>query len=220
MRRRSIAYPATVFALSIACLMAGLSCEDSSTGAPSEDNVIDFGTYDVSAYLPLALGDEWIYEFQADGESAIVDRRIVLDSVRAANGLWMFGYSEPVLTFHPDTLQAIEGFIGIYGGTIYFADSRVGSPGPLIPYLSTPIVAGRAWVSLVSSEPDSFCIVSVGSGFFRNQAIDTVVVVQRTRTGIVYSLSFARGIGLLRQTMCAGTDTLSTRQLRSYVLTN
>jgi hypothetical protein len=215
-----MSYSATILALSIVCIIAGLSCEDSSINVPSEENLIDFGTYDVSAYLPLALGNEWIYEFQADGESAIVDRRIVLGSVHAANGLWMFGYSESVLTFPPDTLQAIEGYIGIYGGTIYFADSRGGSPGPFIPYLSTPIVAGRTWSSLVSSEPDSFRIISVGSGFFRNQAIDTVVVVQRTSGGIVYSLSFAHGIGLLRQTMRAGTDTLSTRQLRSYVLTN
>jgi hypothetical protein len=187
---------------------------------PSEDNLIDFGTYDVSAYLPLALGNEWIYQIQTISESAVVDRRIIEDSVRASNGLWMFGYSEPVLTYPPDTIHAIEGYIGICGDTIYFADNRGGSPGPLIPYLSTPIVTGKAWTALVSSEPDSFRIVSVGSGLFQNQAIDTVVVVQRTHGDVLYSISFAHRIGLLRQTMSAGTETLSTRQLRSYVLAN
>jgi hypothetical protein len=197
------------------CLVVGSACEDSSVNTLTSNHLVDFGTYDVSAYMPLALGNQWIYHYEGF-ERAVLDRQI-LDSLRAPNGLLMYGYSEPVQTVLPDTLRAIEGYIGINGGTLYFAGNRSGLPGPMVPYLSTPIVVGRLWAASVSSVQDSFRIVSVQPELFNNQMIDTVVVVRRTHGTMIDSIAFARGVGLLRQSTSSDWG-MFTRSLDSYSL--
>jgi len=190
-------------------------CKDNLTNVEQPKIETDYGTYDISTYMPLSIGNRWIYDVTSVAEKAVLDRRIK-DSVRVSHQLLMFSFGEDVLVYPPATSQITVGYYGQRGGTIYFADLRGPLSCPLFPLLASPIVVNHTWWTDARGQRDTLKIISVSSGSFINQSIDTIVAVRRWHEGIVDTTWYARTIGILKETSHSDLGSTTTRQLSSF----
>ncbi len=158
----------------------------------------DFGTYNISTYVPMSIGNRWIYDFENGGERAVLDRR-VRDTLRSTGNVLMFRYSEDVLVIYPPPSQPLVGYFYHRGGTIYHGQIYGSTYFAKLPILASPIAVGNRWWTDANGRRDSFEIVGVGPGQFNAQAIDTVVIVRRWNDIVVDSLWIGRKIGILKQ---------------------
>jgi len=165
-------------------------CEDNSTNTDQPKAERDYGTYDISTYMPLAIGNRWIYDYRTQAEIAVLDRRIK-DSLRVSEQLLMFSYGEDVLVNPPSTSIRTTGYYGHRGGTIYVVDSRGPQSCPLFPLLASPIIVNHTWWTEAWGYCDTLKIISVSSGKFNNQWIDTIVAVRRWHEGFVDTTWYA-----------------------------
>jgi hypothetical protein len=196
-------------------LITILGCKDNSTNPEQLKTITDYGTYNISSYLTLSISNRWIYNYYSRSENAILDRRII-DTLRVSNQLLMFSYAEDVLVNPPATNRQIAGYYGYQGGTIYYSDLRgpqVCSPFPL---LASPIVEDHTWWTDSWGQRDSLKIVSVSSGSFNSQNIDTVVAVRRWHEHWVDTTWFARTIGIIKEASYSSGVLLVTWQLNSF----
>jgi len=202
--------------ISIILFATAIGCNEQTTNVDPASSDKDYGTYDISSYMPLSIGNRWIYEFSTPAERAILDRRIK-DTVRLSDNLLMYGYSEDVLVFTQPTDLPIVGYIGHRGGAIYFASVQGNVIGSKVPVLASPILNGHLWYADIDGRRDSFQIVSVYQGEFENSPNDTLVVVRRWNQYIIDSIWFGRSIGLVSQSVLSA-DNLTKRQLLSFSL--
>jgi hypothetical protein len=200
--------------VSILLCAIALGCTEHTPSIEPKVEEQDFGTYDISTYIPLTIGNQWIYEFSTSSERTILDRRIK-DTLRLSDKLLMFGYSEDVLVVSPPPNLSISGYIGHRGGTIYLAGMRGTLIGPKFPALASPILTGHLWHADIDGRRDSFQIVSVYQGQFDNYTIDTMVVVRRWNQNYVDSMLFGRTIGIVSHFASTIYDS-TKRQLRSF----
>lgn len=204
--------------LSIIIFATTIGCNEQTTNVDPPYRDMDFGTYDISSYVPLSIGNQWIYEFSTPAERAILDRRIK-DTVRLSDNLLMYGYSEDVLVFTPPSNLPIVGYIGHRGGTIYLANVQGNAIGSKVPVLASPILNGHLWYADIGGRRDSFQIVSVYQGQFKNNPSDTLVVVRRWNQNFIDSICFGRFIGIVSQSVLSA-DYLTKRQLQSFSFIN
>jgi len=199
-----------------------LGCKDNSTNPEQSKTETDYGTYSISSYMPLSINNRWIYSYYSTTENAVLDRRIK-DSVCVSDQLIMFSYGEDVLLNPPSTNLSLAGYYGHRGGTIYSADTRGPQSCPLYPLLASPIVVNNSWWAVNGAGArDTFKIISVNSGSFNNQYIDTIVIVRRWRNGWVDTTWFGRTVGILKEVSYSyySSDTVSSiRQLNSFTPT-
>jgi hypothetical protein len=195
-------------------------CKENSTNPQPSKTETDYGTYNISSYIPLSVNNRWIYNYQTTVEFAILDRRIK-DSLRVSNQLLMFSYGEDVLVSPPSTNLTLAGYYGHRGGTIYLTDTRGPYVCPLFPLLASPIVVNNTWWTDAWGVRDTFRIISVNSGSFNSQNIDTIVAVRRWHNGWVDTTWFGRTVGVLKEVShLYSTDTVSTiRQLNTFTPT-
>jgi len=197
-------------------------CKDHPTSIEQPKTEIDYGTYDISTYMPLSIGNRWIYEVRGTGEIATLDRRII-DSVRISVDLLMFSFGEDVLLYPPSTNLTLAGYYGHRGGTIYFEIALGPQSSPLYPLLTSPIAVTNSWSAVNGAGVrDTFKIISINSGSFNNQYIDTIVAVKRWRNGWVDTTWFGRTVGILKEVSYSyySSDTLSSiRHLYSFTPT-
>jgi hypothetical protein len=73
-----------------------VSCQDDSEVIAPQSVESDFGTYNISTFVPMRIGTRWIYDVATTAEHAVLDRRIQ-DTVGNADGLLLLGYSEAIL---------------------------------------------------------------------------------------------------------------------------
>lgn len=158
----------------------------------------DFGTYDISSYMPMLIGNRWIYDFEGGGGRAVLDRRIQ-DTLRSTNIGLMFRYSEDVLVNNPPPSQPLAGYFYHRGGTIYHGQIYGSTYFAKLPLLASPIAVGNRWWTDANGRRDSFEIVGVSSGQFNSLTIDTVVTVRRWNDIVVDSLWIGRTIGILKE---------------------
>jgi hypothetical protein len=187
-------------------------CKDNTTSTEQPKPEIDYGTYDISTYMPLTIGNRWIYEWDVVAEKAVLDRRIT-DSLRVSNRLLMFSYYEDVLVNSPVANLFTVGYYGHRGGTIYVVDSRGPQSQPLHPLLASPIVVNHTWWTDAWGQRDTLMIISVASGTFNNKSVDTIVTVRRWHEDLEDTTWYARGIGILTE-VSYGYE--SKRRLRSF----
>lgn len=206
-----------IFKTTLLLFIVIIGCKDKSTHTAQPETEADFGTYDIHSYMPLSIGNRWIYDFNSTAERAILDRRIK-DSLRVSDKLLMFSYGEDVLVNPPATSQPTAGYYGHRGGTIYVVDPRGPQTCPLLPLLASPIVENHTWWADAWGQRDTFKIISVSSGSFNNHSIDTIVAVRRWHEGFVDTTWYARTIGILKEASHSDFS-LSTRQLRSFLPT-
>jgi hypothetical protein len=193
-------------------------CKNNPTNSEQPKTEMEYGTYDIAAYMPLSMGNRWIYDHRTIGEIAVIDRRIK-DSLRISTPLLMFSYGEDVLVTPPATTLPTAGYYGHRGGTIYVTDVRGPQLCPLFPLLTSPIVVNHTWWTDAWSQRDTFRIVSVSSGSFNNQNIDTVVAVQRWHASFVDTTWFARTVGIIKEVSYSSDVLTVTRKLNSVSLT-
>ena len=158
----------------------------------------DFGTYDISTYVPMSIGNRWIYDYEGGVERAVLDRR-VQDTLRSTGNVLMFRYSEDVLVNNPPPSQPVVGYFYHRGGTIYHGQIYGSTYFATLPILASPIAVGHRWWTDANGRRDSFEIVGVSPGQFNAQVIDTVVVVRRWSESLVDSLWIGRAVGILKQ---------------------
>jgi hypothetical protein len=188
----------SILSILLTLFEASCSRESEVIAPPPSGTESDFGTYNVSAYLPSSVGSRWIYHYDSGTERAVLDRRIE-DTIRVSNNLILSRYSEDVLVNVPPTYRPIVGYLAHRGGTIYYGMESGTTRLPKVPILASPIVVGHQWATDALGIRDSFRIVSVGSEQFHGTSIDTVVLVKRWSTLLVDSLWFGRNVGILRE---------------------
>jgi hypothetical protein len=200
--------------ISVILFAIAIGCNEHTTNIGPKVEEKDFGNYDISTYIPLTIGNQWIYEFATSSERAILDRRIK-DTLRLSEKLLMFGYSEDVLVVSQPPNLPVSGYIGHRGGTIYLAGMRGTIIGSKFPALASPILTGHLWYADIDGRRDSFQIVSVYQGQFDNYTIDTMVIVRRWNQNYVDSMLFGRTIGIVSHSTSTIYDS-TKRQLRSF----
>jgi hypothetical protein len=201
-----------------------VQCDKTNPVVTSTD-IVSFGTYDISAFLPLTPGNKWYYRISDGSAIALLDRT-VLDSQQTVRGLTFQAYSQVVVTTYPPAVVLVEGYLANTKGTIWFADSRFSAPGPPIPVLSSPLTLGRSWANATASGIDSFHIFSVISRTTTAGRIDTSVGVRRFNGLVADSMWFSYGVGMTRRVtrsldgMFASTFELESHQLVASVNKN
>ena len=213
MNRSNILYSVFLMAVGLELLLM-CGCKNNPTSINTNQPETDFGTYDISKYMPLSLGNRWIYENDNSTEHAVLDRRMK-DSLRDPNQLLFFSYTEDVLVATPPPNLAIAGYYGYRGGTLYSADSRGVDISPRLPLLASPIKVGHMWWTDVVGYRDSFQVISVAVDSINSQSIDTIVSVRRWNEGLVDTTWFGRTMGILKEASHRGSSN-TTRQLRSF----
>ncbi|HVN49711.1 MAG TPA: hypothetical protein VMU30_12930 [Bacteroidota bacterium] len=146
----------------------------------------------------------------------------IKDSTKLSDQTLAFHFTEGVLTNLPDTtLQATE-YYSCQNGTIYQGYT---ASNYVIPLLASPIKSGHVWTYPNGTNGTvTATIISVTSGYYNNQSIDTIVAVrhyhQDNTTGTMDdTIWFARTIGILKKSTMSqvSTDTsYSLQQLISY----
>jgi len=197
-------------------LIVRIACKNSNVTGTSVEPEHDFGTYEIASFMPLAIGNQWIYVYDSPFEHAILDMHMK-DSLYISGPLLLFGYSEDVQVATPPQNSAIAGYLGYRGGTVYSVAVQGFTLASKIPLLASPIIVGHTWWTDAAGYRDSFEIISTNPGQFGDRAIDTVVCVRWWNDFSVDSMWFARSVGLLRHTTTRGSYR-STKQLNSFTI--
>ena len=195
-------------------LLLMFGCKNDPTSSITNQTGSDFGTYDISKYMPLSVGNRWIYEYDNSSEHAVLDRRMK-DSLHDSHQLLLFSYTEDVLVTTPPLSLPIAGYYGYQGGTLYYVDSRGPDISPRLPSLASPITIGHMWWTDAMGYRDSFQVIGVTLDSVNSQSIDTIVSVRRWNEGLVDTTWFGRTMGILKEASHRGSS-VTTRQLRSF----
>ena len=131
----------------------------------------------------------------------------------------MYGFTEDVLVVAPPSNLPIVGYVGHRGGTIYLVNVQGNTISSKVPVLASPILTGHLWYADIDGRRDSFQIVSVFLGQFKNSPSDTFVVVRSWNQYYVDSICFSRSIGIISQSVLSA-DNLTKRQLQSFSFIN
>jgi hypothetical protein len=105
---------------------------------------------DISAYLPLHIGNIWNYRYDIGTERALIQKRI-LDTLRHTDGSLLFTYNEDVKVNNPPPNPSISGYNVYHDGTIYSYNSSTdtylgGIPTSKVPLLKEPLRVENSWI--------------------------------------------------------------------------
>ncbi len=210
--------PSKIYSTFVIVVVLFEACNNSS--APENPRT---SSQDISAYLPLHIGNTWEYSFDNGSERAVIEKKI-LDTLRHTDGSLLFAYNEDVKVNNPPPNPWISGYNVYRNSTIYSYNSPTETylgvvPTSKVPLLKGPLNVGYSWAY---SDSQSFAIAYTGPYSFDTTTIDTaVLVVRRSGTAYVDSSWFGRDIGLLKKRIhyfSQWDTTRTTWDLRSYLI--
>jgi hypothetical protein len=180
---------------------------------------------DISAYLPLHIGNIWNYRYDSGTEKAIIQKR-VLDTLRHTDGSLLYAYNEDVQVNNPPQNPSFSGYNIYNDGTIYSYNSSNdsllgGISASKAPLLKEPLQVGNSWIYSDYQHVDTSAIAFVWPSSFNDTVTDTVVLVVRRSDVVVDSSWYGRGVGLLKRRLHSFSgDSGVMWDLENYTLAN
>ncbi|MGD0337760.1 MAG: hypothetical protein ABSB78_03130 [Bacteroidota bacterium] len=206
-----------LFTVIFAIMFIFLTCKDIPTTPPTGNQIED-----ISAYLPLKIGNRWIYERISTTEFATIEIRIK-DTLRCDDGSLLYSYIEDVIVNNPPPDQPINGYYSYTDGSInqYYivrdaSDTAIIFMSAKFPILKSPIAAGQQWISNASDNPDTIYIGSISSVSVLDTSFAQAVLVVRHNYWRIDSTWFVRGVGIVKQTSVTSTSFRAVSNLKTY----
>lgn len=198
--------------LFVACFLLIYSCEETEVNSALIDT-------DVYLYLPLKIGNKWIYKFDNSSEHAIIKREIK-NQLTHEDGATIHGYSEEVVVANPNPNEPIVGYYSHKENAIYYYSGPKDTmfPGTSIltvklPLIKSPVMNEVSWIV----KNDTFKINCPLSISFQGVTYNNTILVVRRNNNVLDSMWFSKGIGLVKEKLKTNWSTVHW-ELESYVL--
>lgn len=188
------------------------SCKENLVGS-------DLVETDVYEYLPVKIGNHWIYNFSTPAENAIVKREIK-NQITHEDGSLIYGYTEEVVVNNPNPNEPISGYYSQKEGAVYYYSSPKDTmfPGTTIlckkiPFIKSPLTIDNTWIV----ENDTFNVVGFPSIVVNEQTYDKTILIVSKRNTYIDSTWFSKDIGIIKKKTMV-TDSFSEWNLKSYLI--